>query len=238
MITLTIDGQEAAVPNGLTIREAALALGIQTPTLCWHPYLSCGSNCRACVVELEGARTLVPSCSRLAAPGMVIQTASDRVRHSRKMVFELLLTEVNADAAPELLAYARYYGANPARYPAAAGAARERTPLIDNPFFARDYARCIACQRCVRACGADVQHTFAIQMTGRGHQISVGAGGAGDDLTGSPCVFCGNCVGVCPTGALMPLAEYDARQTGLVTTAELFWSPRAGFTETAVKPWP
>jgi NADH dehydrogenase/NADH:ubiquinone oxidoreductase subunit G len=230
VIKLTIDGREVEVKPGATIREAALALGIETPTLCYHPHLNCGSNCRACVVELEGSRTLVPSCSRPAAPGMVIRTASDRVRHARKMVFELLMTEVDVSAAPELLAYARYYGANPNRYPAAVDAARERAPIIDNPFFARDYAKCIACQRCVRACGEDVQHTFAIQMMGRGHGISVGAGGAGDDLTASPCVFCGNCVGACPTGALMPLTEYDARQAGLVETPELFWSPSAGFT--------
>ncbi|MFZ5827118.1 MAG: 2Fe-2S iron-sulfur cluster-binding protein [Bacillota bacterium] len=229
-IKLTIDGREVEAKAGATIREAALSLGIDTPTLCYHPHLNCGSNCRACVVEMDGSRTLVPSCSRPVSPGMVIKTASDRVRHARKMVFELLMTEVETDAAPELLAYARYYSADPGRYPAAVNAAREREPIIDNPFFARDYAKCIACQRCVRACGEDVQHTFAIQMIGRGHEISVGAGAAGDDLTNSPCVFCGNCVGVCPTGALMPLAEFDARKEGLLESPELFWSPTAGFT--------
>lgn len=230
MFKLTIDGQAVTAAQGATIREAALALGIQTPTLCWHPHLNCGSNCRACVVEMEGSRTLVPACSRPATPGMVIRTASDRVRHARKMLFELLMTEVDTAAAPELLAYARYYGADPDRYPATVDAARERPPLIDNPFFVRDYAKCIACQRCVRACGENVQHTFAIQMTGRGHHISVGAGAAGDDLAASPCVFCGNCVGACPTGALMPLTEYDAHHAGLVKTPVLSWSPSMGFT--------
>jgi len=230
MIRLMIDNREVEVAEGATLREAALTLGVQTPTLCWHPHLNCGSNCRACVVELEGSRTLVPSCSRSATAGMVVRTNSDRVRHARKLVFELLLTEVALDAAPELLAYARYYGADPSRYPAAVEAARKREPVIDNPFFARDYARCIACQRCVRACGEDIQQTFAIAMTGRGHQISVGAGGLGDDLTESSCVFCGNCVGLCPTGALMPLPEFEARSAGLLRTPEVFWSPGAGFT--------
>lgn len=256
-VRLTIDDQEIAVPAGATIREAALALGTHTPTLCYHPHLHCGSNCRACVVELEGSRTLVPACSRPAATGMNIQTDSARVRHSRRLVFELLMTEVQTSDAPELLAYARYYGADPSRYPGAgpgssAGADPDRYPgsdpgphaatclppshtyqrpvLIDNPFFVRDYAKCIGCQRCVRACGEDVQHTFAIQMIGRGHLVSVGAGDPADDLTASPCVFCGNCVGVCPTGALMGLAEYDARQNGLLEPAQLRWAPAVGFT--------
>ena len=162
---MTIDGREIEVEQGATIREAALTLGIETPTLCYHPRLDCGSNCRACMVELEGARTLVPSCSREVSPNMVIKTDSDRVRHSRKMVFELLLTEVDCTAAPELMAYARYYSADASRYPAPTlAAAKEREPIIDNPFFARDYAKCIACQRCTQACGEDIQHTFAIAM--------------------------------------------------------------------------
>jgi len=229
-IRLNINGHELAVPTGTTIREAALTFGIQTPTLCYHPHLTCGSNCRACVVELEGARTLVPACSRAVTPGMKVSTTSERVAHSRKMVFELLMTEVQTDTAPELLAYARYYGADPDRYPEGVEArTKELEVIIDNPFFVRDYAKCIACQRCVRACGDDVQHTFAIAMIGHGHHVSVGAGDAGNDITKSPCVFCGNCVGVCPTGALMPLAEFDARRDGLLETPIITWSPEDGF---------
>jgi len=235
-IRLSIDDRELAVPIGTTIREAALSAGIQTPTLCYHPHLTCGSNCRACVVELEGARTLVPACTRPVSPGMKVSTTSARVAHSRKMVFELLMTEVQTDTAPELLAYARYYGANPDRYPAALDTRTKELPaIIDNPFFVRDYAKCIACQRCVRACGDDVQHTFAIAMIGRGHQVSVGAGHADNDITQSPCVFCGNCVGVCPTGALMPLTEFDARRDGLLAPSAIDWSPEGGFTGTGAE---
>jgi NADH dehydrogenase/NADH:ubiquinone oxidoreductase subunit G len=229
-VRLSINGQEVQAALGATIREAALSVGLQTPTLCYHPHLSCGSNCRACIVELEGARTLVPACTRPVAEGMKVQTDSDRVRHSRKMVFELLLTEVDCDEAPELQAYARHYGADPSRYPATVGATKEREVIIDNPFFVRDYAKCIGCQRCVRACGDDIQHTFAIAMIGQGHQVSVGAGDAGNDITQSSCVFCGNCVGVCPTGALMPLAEFDARKEGLLQTPQIAWTPTEGFT--------
>ncbi|MDB4896047.1 MAG: NAD-dependent formate dehydrogenase iron-sulfur protein [Firmicutes bacterium] len=232
VVRLTIDGQAVAVPPGATIREAATSLGIQTPTLCYHDRLNCGSNCRACVVELAGARVLVPACSRPVAEGMQVHTDSDRVRLSRRMVLELLMTETDTSAAPELAAYARHYGAHPERYPGVVAAATSgREPIRDNPFFIRDYAKCIACQRCVQACGVDIQHTFAIAMVGHGHLVSVGAGDGGNDLTGSSCVFCGNCVGVCPTGALMGLAEYDARQAGEFPTPRVTWSPAAGFSE-------
>jgi predicted molibdopterin-dependent oxidoreductase YjgC len=231
-VRITIDGQAVTVPPDATIREAAMSLGVQTPTLCYHDRLDCGSNCRACVVELEGARVLVPSCSRPVAEGMQVRTDSDRVRLSRRMVLELLMTETDTAAAPELEAYARHYGANPERYPDIVTVATSgRAPIRDNPFFIRDYAKCIACQRCVQACGVDIQHTFAIAMVGHGHLVSVGAGDGGNDLTASPCVFCGNCVGVCPTGALMGLAEYDARQAGELPTPRVTWSPATGFSE-------
>ena len=221
-VNLTINGAALRVPRGSTIREAALTLGIHTPTLCYHPHLHAGSNCRACVVELDGARTLVPSCSREVSEGMAIRTDSDRVRLARKMVFELLMTEVDTSAAPELQAFAQYYQSDPTRYPTTR--VHDRPAIIDNPFFARDYAKCIACQRCTQACAEDVQHTFAIAMVGRGHHITVGAGAPGDDLTQSPCVFCGNCVGVCPTGALTGLNELQSP-----THHTLTWSPNDGF---------
>jgi bidirectional [NiFe] hydrogenase diaphorase subunit len=232
MITLMIDGQEVQAAEGATVLEAALQAGVHTPTLCHHDRLHCGSNCRACVVELEGARTLIPSCSRPVQPGMAVRTDSDRVQLARRMVFELLMTESDTSAAPELQAYARYYGSDPGRYPGSPGfVTKQREPVRDNPFFIRDYAKCIACQRCVMACGEDIQHTFAIAMVGHGHAVTVGAGDGADDLTKSPCVFCGNCVGVCPTGALMGLAEYEARQEGLLETPALTWSPSEGFRE-------
>lgn len=239
-ITLSIDGRPATVPPGTTIREAALTLGIHTPALCHATMLAgpsplhCGSNCRVCTVELEGSRVLVPSCSRPVAEGMQVRTDTERVRRTRRMLFDLLLSEVDVSAAPELLAYAAYYGATPDRFPAPdapSHRAKDRTTIIDNPFFVRDYARCIACQRCVSACGEDIQHNFAIAMVGRGHDISVGAGDGHNDLTGSPCVFCGNCVGACPTGALLPLPEYELREAGLLPAHRLTWTPERGLAE-------
>ncbi|MGE5673295.1 MAG: 2Fe-2S iron-sulfur cluster-binding protein [Mycobacterium leprae] len=228
-VKLSIDGRSLEAEAGTTIREAAMQLGIAIPILCGHPQLHKTANCRVCVVELEGSRTLVPSCSRQVSDGMVIHTDSERVHRSRKMVLELLMTEIDTSAAPELLAYAQFYGANPDRFPTPEHTAKERPPIIDNPFFVRDYAKCMACMRCVLTCGDDIQHTYAIAMMGHGHETTVGAGSATNDLTESPCVFCGNCVGACPTGALMPLTEYEARQAGLVETPALSWSPAAGF---------
>lgn len=230
-VQLTIDGEAVAVAPGTTILQAAAALGVHTPTLCHHPNMQCGSNCRACVVEVEGARVLAPSCSREVSEGMQVRTDSDRVRRARRMVFDLLLSEVTLDAAPELLAYAGHYGASADRFPGVESAAKGRTTIIDNPFFVRDYARCIACQRCTQACGEDAQFTFAIGMIGRGHQISVGAGDGQNDLSASPCVFCGNCVGACPTGALSPIPEYELRQVGKLPERRLAWSPERGLTE-------
>ncbi len=229
MIRVTIDGHSVEAPDGATLREAALQAGVHTPTLCHHEHMHCGSNCRACVVELEGARTLVPSCSRTVTEGMQIRTDSERVRLSRRMVLELLLSEVDLSAAAELQAYASYYGADGTRFPSPGSAAKTREVIVDNPFFVRDYAKCIACQRCTQACGEDVQHTFAIAMIGRGHEISVGAGHGANDLSRSPCVFCGNCVGACPTGALSPLPEFELRQAGALPEQRLAWSPERGF---------
>ncbi len=232
-ITLTIDGATVTVPAGATLREAALAAGIHTPTVCWHPHFPTGSNCRACVVELQGARTLVPSCSRPAEPGMVVDTDSERVRRSRRLVFELLLSQADLTLAPEIQAYADYYGADPGRFSLVAappaGPPPEAAPPAepDNPFFVRDYSKCILCRRCTAVCGSGVQYTFAISVVGRGAHATVGTGGTGL-LPDSPCVFCGNCVGVCPTGALLPLPNHTAGQAGQWAPPALRWTPQTG----------
>lgn len=229
-VRLTVDGREVEVPRGATLREAALAAGVHTPTLCWHPQYPTGANCRACVVEVKGSRVLAPACTRAAEPGMEVRTDSERVRRARKTVLELLLSQVDLSAAPEALAYGEYYGADPDRFRLTAEPPRPRPPLADNPFFVRDYARCILCQRCTEACGTGVQFTFAISVVGRGAESSIGAGGT-DRLPDSPCVFCGNCVGACPTGALMALPEYTARRQGAETRPKVTWTPATGRAE-------
>jgi predicted molibdopterin-dependent oxidoreductase YjgC len=202
-IEITIDGKNVAVPEGATILEA---------TLCYLETLTPVNACRVCVVELEGSRTLVPACSRKAEPGMVIRTDSERVRLSRKIVLEFLASTVDVSTAPSLQDYLKEYRARPERFgPRAETLAQP--PKIDNELYMRDYSKCILCYKCVEACGLDAQNTFAIGVAGRGFSAHI-ATEFDIPLPESACVYCGNCIGVCPTGALMFKSEYEMRQAG------------------------
>jgi predicted molibdopterin-dependent oxidoreductase YjgC len=242
-IELTIDGVAVSVPAGATILDACRAQGIDTPTVCYADNLTPVNVCRVCVVEVTGSRVLVPACSRRAEPGMEVQTDTDRVRTSRKVVLEFLGSSVDTSlagkTAPDgsLAAYAERYGADPSRYgpPAAPAATGERDahdpghhhapsggpeaatvaqPVkVDNDLYVRDYAKCVLCYKCVEACGEDAQNTFAIAIAGRGFDARI-ATEYDTPLPTSACVYCGNCIGVCPTGALMFKSEYDMRATG------------------------
>jgi predicted molibdopterin-dependent oxidoreductase YjgC len=209
-IAITIDGKPVSVPEGATLLQATRKIGIDTPTLCYLETLTPVNACRICVVELEGSRTLVPACSRKAEPGMVIRTDSERVRISRKIVLEFLASAVDVSTAPTLQAYMERYGARPERFgPRAETVAQP--PKIDNELYMRDYSKCILCYKCVEACGVDAQNTFAIAVAGRGFSAHI-ATEFDIPLPESACVYCGNCIGVCPTGALMFKSEYDMRQ--------------------------
>jgi predicted molibdopterin-dependent oxidoreductase YjgC len=211
-IELTIDGRPVAVPDGSSILDACLCLGIETPTLCFLQTLAPVNACRVCVVELQGARTLVPACARKAEAGMVVFTDSERVRHSRKMVIEFLASSVDLSTAPAAQEYVRRYGADPARYGEAAASVRQ--PIkIDNALYVRDYSKCILCYKCVEACGTDAQNTFAIAAAGRGFDARISTE-YDVVLPDSACVYCGNCIGVCPTGALMFSSEHELRAQG------------------------
>ena len=237
MIELTIDGRSISVEEGATILDACRALGIDTPTLCYLETLTPVNVCRVCVIELGGARILVPACSRQVEPGMDIRTDSPRVRLSRKMVLEFLGSSVDLSTAPQAQEYAARYGACPERYgpaapPAGAGERDVREPghhhlpagtpaetvaqpvKIDNGLYVRDYAKCILCYKCVEACGVDAQNTFAIAVAGRGFDARISTEFA-TPLPDSACVYCGNCIGVCPTGALMFKSEHDMRAAGV-----------------------
>jgi predicted molibdopterin-dependent oxidoreductase YjgC len=168
--------------------------------------------CRVCVVELEGSRTLVPACSRKAEPGMSIKTDSERVRLSRRMVLEFLASSVDVSTAPQFPGYLKRYGADPGRFGAKAETVKQPVK-IDNDLYVRDYSKCILCYKCVEACGVDAQNTFAIAVAGRGFSAHISTE-FDAPLTDSACVYCGNCIGVCPTGALMFKSEYDMRQAG------------------------
>ena len=243
LVALTIDGSAVAVPAGTTILGACRAQGIDTPTLCYADNLTPVNVCRVCVVEVTGSRVLVPACSRKVEAGMEVLTDSERVQTSRKVVLEFLGSSVDVSLAGPVVpdgtihSYMTRYGADPSRYgppaaPATAGERDDRTPghhhpaagnapaanvaqptKIDNELYVRDYAKCILCYKCVEACGEDAQNTFAIAVAGRGFDARISTEQA-VPLPESACVYCGNCIGVCPTGALMAKPEYDMRAAG------------------------
>ena len=213
MLTATIDGREVQAPEGTTILEACRRLAIDTPTLCYLETLTPVNVCRACVVEVEGSRVLVPACSRKLEAGMKIQTDSERVRHSRRVVLEFLGSSVDMSlTAPEVHGWMKRYGADVNRFGPAAATVQQPVK-IDNELYVRDYSRCILCYKCVEACGEDAQNTFALGVAGRGFDAHISTEFT-TPLPESACVYCGNCIGVCPTGALMFKSEYDMRQAG------------------------
>ena len=211
-VEIKIDGQTVSVREGSTILDAARKLGIDTPTLCFLETLTPVNVCRVCVVELEGSRTLVPACSRQVEPGMSIKTDSERVRLSRRLVLEFLASSVDVSTAPTLHEYMKRYAADPERFGAARATVAQPAKL-DNDLYIRDYSKCVLCYKCVEACGVDAQNTFAIAVAGRGFSAHI-ATEFEVPLPESACVYCGNCIGACPTGALMFKTEFDMRQAG------------------------
>ena len=211
-IEIKIDGQSVSVAEGSTILDAAKKLGIETPTLCFLESLTPVNVCRVCVVELEGSRTLVPACSRKVEPNMSIKTDSERVRLSRKLVLEFLASSVDLSTAPNMREYMDRYDARPERFGETRATVKQAVK-IDNDLYVRDYSKCVLCYKCVEACGVDAQNTFAIAVAGRGFSAHI-ATEFDVPLPDSACVYCGNCIGVCPTGALMFKSEYDMRQAG------------------------
>jgi predicted molibdopterin-dependent oxidoreductase YjgC len=211
-VPLAIDARAVEVEVGATVLDACRAAGKSVPTLCWLQTLTPVNACRLCVVEQEGARVLVPACSRRAEEGMRIRTRSPRVDLARKLVLELLGSAVDLSTAPGLAELIAEYGARPERFgPEAATVAQP--PKIDNDLYARDYARCVLCYKCVEACGVDAQNTFAIAVAGRGFDARI-ATEWNVPLPESACVYCGNCIAVCPTGALVAKPEFDLRAAG------------------------
>jgi predicted molibdopterin-dependent oxidoreductase YjgC len=235
-VELKIDGETVQVPEGSTILDACRTQGKDVPTVCYLETLHPVNVCRACVVEVEGSRVLVPSCSRKVEPGMVVKTDSDRVNHSRKMVLEFLASSVDLSTTPNADRWLAEYECRPERYgppapPSAAGvrdslmpghhepprpeyAATVAQPVkVDNDLYVRDYSKCVLCYKCVEACGKDYQNTFALTVAGRGFDARISTEFA-VALPDSACVYCGNCIAVCPTGALMFKTEHDHRAAG------------------------
>jgi predicted molibdopterin-dependent oxidoreductase YjgC len=212
VLELTVDGRTVRVTEGSTILDACRRIGIDTPTLCYGDTLTPVNVCRVCVVELEGARALVPACSRRVEDGMVVHTDSERVRTSRRLVLELLGSACDLSTAPEALAYIEQYDAEPQRF-GPDSLTVEQAVKVDNELYVRDYSKCILCYKCVEACGVDHQNTFAIAVVGRGFGAHISTE-LDVPLPESACVYCGNCIAVCPTGALMAKSEFDLREAG------------------------
>ena len=116
LVALTVDGETVQVPEGSTLLEACRSVGREIPTLCYGDTLTPKNACRVCMVEVEGSRVLVPSCSRRAEPGMVVQTDTERARHSRRLVLELLGSSVDLSIAPNVARWHEDYGAEPSRF--------------------------------------------------------------------------------------------------------------------------
>jgi predicted molibdopterin-dependent oxidoreductase YjgC len=232
-VALAVDGATVTVSEGSTILDACRAAGTDIPTLCFGDTLTPVNACRVCMVEVEGSRVLVPSCSRRAEDGMVVTTTGDRARTARKLVLELLGSAVDLSTTPRVAAWNEEYGADPSRFGTPSAVTTERAavrpgdhalthgaaatsaqpPKVDNDLYVRDYGKCILCYKCVDACGEQWQNSFAISVAGRGFDAHISA--EWDvALTDSACVYCGNCIAVCPTGALMARSEFDRRAEG------------------------
>ena len=222
-VTLTIDGQVVTAPAGTTILKVAQGAGRAIPTVCYHDYCTANALCRVCVVEVEGARVLVPACIAEAREGMVVRTRSPRVERARRTILEMLHSSVDLSEAPEIQAHIADYGADPTRFPDAES--RDVPVRDDNPMYIRDYAKCVLCWRCVQVCAEDAQYTFALTVGGRGYESHI-ATFFDRPMPETTCVFCGQCVGVCPTGALKPKREWLLQQGH--TPDEIMQTTRTG----------
>lgn len=203
---LVLDGVEVEFRPGETVYEVARREGQEIPTLCYDPRLEPFGACRLCVVEIEGQRAPVASCTMKAQPGMVVRTRTATLEALRRTLLELVVSEnreIDVDplrgyASQELTRLVDRYAARTGRF-AGRRSGRSRTD-DDNPFILRDYELCISCYRCVRVC-AEQEGDYAITVINRGFATRIATEFDGS-LKDSACTFCGQCVQTCPTGAL------------------------------------
>ncbi len=203
-VTLTIDGRPVQAESGQTVLEAANAAGIYIPTLCYHPDLKPEGVCRLCVVEVKGQRVLPTSCTLPVADGMVVDTHTANVREARKIVLELLLANHPQDCLTcsrnqhcELQKLSNEFGIRELPFE---GARRVAEKDASSPSIIRNPEKCVLCDRCVRVCH-QIQSVGCIFTSNRGWETEIGPA-FGVDLNKTACVYCGQCVAHCPTGAL------------------------------------
>lgn len=230
MITLTIDGKQVKVNEGVTVYEAAKEAGIYIPTLCYHPYLTPYGACRLCIVEIEKVRGFPTSCTMPASDGMVVQTNTTQLQELRRDILELILSEHpyvcltcnrKQDCEPHRASWRKVGVTTGCQFCPKNGQCElqrvadyigisevtlpfeyKELPIHrGDPFFERDYNLCILCGRCVRVC-QEVRGVGAIAFTYRGSQALPGTA-FGHSLQDSGCQFCAACVDICPTGALI-----------------------------------
>jgi len=204
-VTITIDQNKITTSEDLTILKAAAEIGIQIPTICFHDACSSNALCRICVVEIKGARTLIPACVARVSEGMEVETRSERVNLARRTILEMMASTSDLSQSPEILSMFEEYGVDINRFPDA----EPRKPEIidDNSMFIRDYEKCILCWRCVQVCADDAQYAYAINFKDRGYHTQISTFFE-KPLPETSCVFCGQCVGVCPTNALKPKKQW------------------------------
>ena len=212
MVNVTIDGRKLQAPKSATVLTAAQAAGINVPSLCYHPELRPEGACRVCVVEVEGAKTLVASCVYPVNEGMVVHTNTAAVREARKTVVELLLANHPQDCLScqrntncELQTMAADLGIRKVRF----DGVKKNLPLdANNPSLVRDPNKCILCGRCIKAC-SDRQGVNVYSFAKRGFDTVVApAFEVGLEL--APCTYCGQCASVCPTAAIVEKDDTQA----------------------------
>lgn len=224
-VTLSIDGLTVTVPAGTSLMRAAVDAGVTIPRLCATETLKPFGSCRLCLVEIEGRRGYPASCTTPAEEGMRVRTQTPKLAELRRNVMELYISDHPLDCLTcaangqcELQTMAGVVGLREVRYGFAGANHLTATPDASNPYFSYDPAKCIVCNRCVRAC-EEQQGSFAIAIAGRGFDSRVTAG-QGESFMASDCVSCGACVNACPTATLMEktVVAQGQAERGIVTT--------------------
>ncbi|MEO8722260.1 MAG: formate dehydrogenase subunit alpha [Sphingobium sp.] len=224
-VTLTIDGQSIALPEGTSIMRAASLMGGSIPKLCATDNVASFGSCRLCLVEVEGRNGYPASCTTPIAEGMVVHTQTERLQKLRRGVMELYISDhpldcltCGANGDCELQDQAGAVGLRDVRYGYDGATNMGQAKDQSNPYFDFDPSKCIVCSRCVRACD-EVQGTFALTIEGNGFSSKVSVG-SNNDFISSDCVSCGACVQACPTAALIEkkVVEIGKPDRAVVTT--------------------